>query len=71
MICDNSKEMILGEFNRKLMEASSHLRQTNLIIPWLNAFEREIKELKKGSGRKLIESGAPMRLLYDCIELKS
>ena len=37
IICDNAKEMILGEFNRKLKEASCHLRQTEPFIPWLNA----------------------------------
>ena len=28
IICDNAKEMILGEVNRKLKEALCHLRQT-------------------------------------------
>ena len=29
MICDNAKEMILGEFNRKLKETLYHLRQSH------------------------------------------
>ena len=50
--CDNAKEMIQGQFNRKINEAPCHLRQTEPFISSLNATEREIKELEKGSGRK-------------------
>ena len=39
-----------------------------IIYPWLNAAEREIKELKKGSNRKLIKSGAPKKLWDDCFK---
>ena len=42
-----------------------------LFTPWPNAAKREIKELKKGSGRKLIKSGTPIRLWDDCLELES
>ena len=68
---DNVKEMVLDEFNMKLKEALCHLKQTEPFTPWLNAAEREIKGLKKGSGRKLIKSGAPKRLWDDCLELES
>ena len=70
IICDNAKEMILCEFNRKLKDASCHLRQTEPFTPWLNAAKREIKELKKGSGRKLLKSGIPNRCWDDCLELE-
>ena len=40
-------------------------------IPWLNAVEKEIKKLKKGSSRKLIQSGTPKRLWDDCLQLES
>ena len=33
--------------------------------------QREIKELKKGSGRKLIKYGNPKRVWDDCLELES
>ena len=33
--------------------------------------EREVKELKKDSGRKPIKSGAQKRLWDDCLELES
>ena len=58
MIYDNAKEMILGKFKRKLKKVSCHLRQTEPFTPWLDVAEREIKELKKGSGRKLIKCGS-------------
>ena len=47
IVCDNAKEMVQGELNRKFKEAACHLWQTELFIPWLNPAEREIKELKK------------------------
>ena len=56
IIHDNAKEMVLGEFNRKLKEALYHLRQTEPFTLWSNAAEREIKEPKKGFGRKLLQS---------------
>ena len=71
VICDNAKEMVLGQFHRKIKKALCHLKQTKPFTPWLNAAKREIKELKKGSGRKLIKSGAPKRLWDDCLELES
>ena len=64
VICDNAEEMIFGEFNRKLKEASCHLKQTEPFTPWSNAVKREIKELKKG------RSGAPKRLWDDYLELE-
>ena len=63
--------MILGEFNRDLKEALCHLKQTEPFTSWLNAIKREIKELKKGSGRKPISFGSPKRLWDDCLKLES
>ena len=37
----------------------------------MNAAEREIKELTKGSGGKHIKSGTPKRICDDCHELES
>ena len=62
VMCDNIKEIIFGEFNRNLKEALCHLKQMEPFILWSNAAKREIKELKKCSGRKFIKSGAPKRL---------
>ena len=47
IVCDNAKEMIQGEFNRNLKEASHHLRQTEPFAPWANANKREIKEQRR------------------------
>ena len=71
VICDNSKEMVLGEFNRILKEALCHLKQMEPFTPWSNEAKKEMKNLKKGSGRKLIKSGTPKRLWDDCLELDS
>ena len=43
VIYNNTKKIILREFNRKLKEASSHLKQMEQFTPWLNAAKREIK----------------------------
>ena len=71
VICDNAKDLIPGEFNRKLKEASCHLKQMEPFTPWSHAAKRELYKLKKGSGRKLIKSGAPKRLWDDDLELDS
>ena len=49
--CNDAKEMMLGEFNRKHKKALCHFRQAE---PFILAAERETKNLKKGSGRKLL-----------------
>ena len=36
-----------------------------------NAAEREIKELKKGAGGKLLRSSAPKHLWDNCLELEA
>ena len=48
---------------------SFHTNRT--IHPTLNDTKREIKKLKKGSGRLLIKSGTPKRIWDDCFELES
>ena len=57
--------MVLGEFNRKLKEASCHLKKMVPFNPWLNAAKREKNETKKGSGKKII----PKRHWDDCLIL--
>ena len=59
IVMDGSKEQTLGKFRHKLVDASCQMKQTEPYSPWQNAAEREIKELKKGSGRKMLTSGAP------------
>ena len=43
IIYDKAKEIILGEFSRKVNEASCYLRQTELFTPLLIAAEKEVK----------------------------
>ena len=50
-MCDNAKKMIQGKFIRK--------------TPWTNVAVREIKELKKDFGRKMIKLKAPKKLWDD------
>ncbi len=69
-IVDGSKEQVKGEFRRKLKEASCQLKQTEPYSPWQNAAEGNIRELKKGAGRKMIKSGSPKRLWDDCLVLE-
>ena len=69
VICNNAKEMILGEFIRKFKEASCNLRQTEPFTPLLNADEREIMKLKKGLHSKFFKSGTLKRFWDDCVEL--
>ena len=61
IIYDNAKESILGNLNRKHEEALCHLKET--------AAKREIMELKKHAGRKVIKSDALKRLWGDCLNL--
>ncbi len=71
MVIDSLKEQMLGKFCRKLVDAHCQLKQTEPYSPWQNATEKEIKELIKGSGRKMLMSGAPRCLWDDCLELKA
>ena len=70
-MCDNAKEMIQGKFYHKLKYAACHLKQLEPYTHWSNAAERKIKELKKGSGHKLLWSSAPKHLWDDCLELEA
>lgn len=69
MVIDGSKEQTLGKFCPKLVDTHCQLKQTEAHFPQQNSAKREIKELKKGSGGKMLAPGAPRRLLDDCLEL--
>ena len=68
---DGSKEQTLGDFRRKLCEADCHLRQTEPHSPWMNVTESCIRELKRGTSRKMLKTGSPKTLWDHCIELES
>ena len=52
------------------MYTDYQLPACSIFAPWSNAAEREIKELKKGSTRRIIRFCTPKRLLHDCLELE-
>ena len=57
IICNNTKEMILGEFNSKIKDSL-------VKCSWK-------RELKRGSGRNCIKTGTLMKCWDDCLELES
>ena len=71
MIVDGSKEQTMGQFKKKAREAGCHIRTTEPYSQWSNAAEGAIRELKRGTGRKLIKSKAPKKLWDDCLELEA
>ncbi len=71
MFCSKSNEQTLSDFCWKLVDAPCQLKQTEPYLPWQNGAEREAKELKKGSGHKMLTSGAPQRLWDDCLALEA
>ncbi len=70
MILDDSKEQVKGAFRRKLKEVNFHLRVTEPYLPWQQAAEGCIHELKRRVSRKMIKIGSPKRLWDHCIELE-
>ena len=71
MVTDGSKEQTLGDFRRKLREADCHLRVTEPYSPWQQAAEGCIREIKRGSSRKMISTGSPKPLWDHCLELEA
>ncbi len=69
-VTDDSKEQTKGEFRQKLKEADCHLRVTEPYSPWQQAAEGCIRELKRGSSRKMIKTGSPKCLWDHCLELE-
>ena len=71
MVMDNAKAQINGMFRKKLKEADCQVKSTEPHTPFSNAAESAIRELKKGTGRKLTSSRCPKRLWDDCMELEA
>ena len=70
-IRDIARELVQGKFHQKLKEVACYLKQLEWCTPWSNAAEREIKELKKGAGHKMLGSREPKHLWDDCLELEA
>ncbi len=71
MVTNDSKEQTKGEFRCKLKEADCHPRVTEPYSPWQQAAEGYIRELKRGSSRKMIKTGSPKCLSDHCLELEA
>lgn len=68
MVMDNAREQIMGDFRQKCRQVDCHVSQTEPYTPWSNAAEAGIRELKKGFGRSMMKSKAPLRLWNHCLE---
>jgi len=71
MIMDGSKEQTQGKFRKHCQLANVHIKQIEPYSPWQNDAESAIRELKRGSGRKMVRAGAPKPLWADCIEFEA
>jgi hypothetical protein len=71
IIINSLKEQTKGQFSMKCLLANVHIKQTQPYSPWQNDSESAILELKKGSGRKMVQTGAPKPLWADCIEFEA
>jgi hypothetical protein len=71
MVTDGLKEQTQGDFRRKLWKADCRLRVTEPYSPWQQATEGCIREIKRGSLRKMISTGSPKTLWDNCLELEA
>ncbi len=62
------KEQTLGYFCQKLQDAGCEKKTTEPYSLWQNAAKQKIKELKKGTRRKLLLINMPRRLWDGCLE---
>ena len=60
MVMYGSKDKTLGSFSKKCQDVDYHIKQTETYSPWQLQAEGNIRELKKGAGRKMVQYGAPM-----------
>ena len=70
MVVDNSKEQLSKKFKGKCREADCHLVTTEPYLPWMQAAESCVKQVKLGLSRKLTKSGSPKPLWDHCLELE-
>jgi hypothetical protein len=67
MVMDGAKAQFEGEFRRKLCDAGCHIKQTEPHTQSSNMGEEAVRELEKGVGRQMLQSGCPKRFWDDCI----
>jgi len=71
MVCDDSKEQHSNDFRRKLREADCHLCTTEPYLPWQQATEGCIWELKRGVSCQMLSTGFPKALWDHCLVLQA
>jgi hypothetical protein len=71
MVVDRAAEFVGVQYKQKARLAGYHFKQTEPYSPWQNAAESTIREIKKGSGRKMITAKSPKVLWDDCLELEA
>ena len=71
MVMDGSKEHNLGKFHQKLKDAFCYKRHTEPYSPCLNATKVTIREVKKGSSRKMIKTGTHKFMWDHSLELEA
>jgi hypothetical protein len=67
MVMDGSKAQVEGGFRRKLRDAGCHIKQTEPHTQSSNMGKGDVRELKRGVGRKMLRSGCPKQFWDDCI----
>jgi hypothetical protein len=71
IVCDGAKESKNSTFHKKSKEAGCGFSVTEPYSPWQNTCEREIREVKKGVTRTLVQTEAPIRTWDWCMEWES
>ena len=71
MVMDKSKDQTLGFFRKKSQEAYYHINQIEPYYPWQLQAKRNIMNLEKGSGRKIVRAGAPKKIWDDALEFEA
>ena len=71
LIMDESKEQTLSELRNKARQFDCHNKKSEPYSPWKIMAEGAIRELKRGSGQKMMRSLSPAKLWYHCIELEA
>ena len=62
MLMYEYKEQTLGSFRNNFQDADCHINQTEPYCPWKLKAMRNIRDLKKGAGRKMVQDVAPKRI---------
>ena len=71
MVMDRSKEQTFESFRKKFYQADLHIKQTETYCPWQIQAEGNIRDLKKGAGRRIFWAGPPKRIWDDALEFEA